>query len=146
MSERLVVFTEREGGPVCGLDEALIREGRFDIKVRVDLPDEATRVKILEAQLSKKPWKRFDLQDFARRTPGASAAKLRALVDQAANYALTDNRKIEAKDLRRAMEGNGGLEGFKDDPLFKKIFELCLLCGQCTFKCATNASMRDIVI
>ena len=27
-----------------GLDEALIREGRFDIKVRVDLPDEATRV------------------------------------------------------------------------------------------------------
>src|SRR5271157_4062868 len=68
------------------LDEALIREGRFDIKVRVDLPDEATRVKILEAQLSKKPWKRFDLQEFARRTPGASAAKLRALVDQAANY------------------------------------------------------------
>src|SRR5271157_377354 len=64
-----------------GLDEALIREGRFDIKVRVDLPDEATRVKILEAQLSKKPWKRFDLQEFARRTPGASAAKLHALVD-----------------------------------------------------------------
>ena len=62
-----------------GLDEALIREGRFDIKVRVDLPDEATRVKILEAQLSKKPWKRFDLQEFARQTPGASAAKLRAL-------------------------------------------------------------------
>jgi len=48
--------------------------------------------------------------------------------------------------LAMAMEGNGGLEGFKDDPLFKKIFELCLLCGQCTFKCATNASMRDIVI
>jgi hypothetical protein len=45
-----------------GLDEALIREGRFDIKVRVDLPDEATRAKILEAQLSRKPRKRFDLQ------------------------------------------------------------------------------------
>ncbi|HZL70656.1 MAG TPA: AAA family ATPase [Candidatus Limnocylindrales bacterium] len=100
-----------------GLDEALIREGRFDIKVRVDLPDEATRVEILEAQLSKKPWKRFDLQDFARRTPGASAAKLRALVDQAANYALTDNRKIEAKDLRRAMEGNGG----KDRPQLERV-------------------------
>ena len=95
-----------------GLDEALIREGRFDVRVRIDLPDEATRVKILEAQLSKKPWKRFDLQEFARQTPGASAAKLRALVDQAANYALTDNRKIEAKDLQRAMDGNGG----KDRP------------------------------
>jgi transitional endoplasmic reticulum ATPase len=99
------------------LDEALIREGRFDIKVRVDLPDEATRVKILEAQLSKKPWRRFDLQDFARRTPGASAAKLRALIDQAANYALTDNRKIEAKDLQRALDGNGG----RDRPQMERV-------------------------
>jgi transitional endoplasmic reticulum ATPase len=100
-----------------GLDEALIREGRFDVKVRIDLPDEATRVKILEAQLSKKPWKRFELQEFARQTPGASAAKLRALVDQAANYALTDNRKIEAKDLQRAMDGNGG----RDRPQLERV-------------------------
>src|SRR5271166_5178848 len=100
-----------------GLDDALIREGRFDIKVRVDLPDEATRVKILEAQLSRKPWKRFDLQEFARRTPGASAAKLHALVDKAANYALTDNRKIEAKDLQRALDGNGG----KDRPQLERV-------------------------
>ena len=99
------------------IDEALIREGRFDIKVRVDLPDEATRVKILEAQLSKKPWKRFDLQDLAHRTPGASAAKLRAIVDQAANYALTDNRKVEAKDLQRALDGNGG----RDRPQLERV-------------------------
>jgi transitional endoplasmic reticulum ATPase len=100
-----------------GLDEALIREGRFDVKVRIDLPDETTRVKILEAQLSKKPWKRFELQEFARQTPGASAAKLRALVDQAANYALTDNRRIEAKDLQRAMDGNGG----RDRPQLERV-------------------------
>src|SRR5262249_30601510 len=31
-----------------GLDEALIREGRFDLKLRIDLPDEAARTKILE--------------------------------------------------------------------------------------------------
>jgi ATP-dependent 26S proteasome regulatory subunit len=83
-----------------GLDEALIREGRFDVKIRLDLPDEATRASILEAQLSKKPWRRFDVRDIASQTPGASAARLRALVDQAANYALTENRKIEARDLR----------------------------------------------
>jgi transitional endoplasmic reticulum ATPase len=100
-----------------GLDEALIREGRFDIKVRIDLPDETTRMRILEAQLSKKPWKHFDLQEFAYRTPGASAAKLRALVDQAANYALTDNRKIEAKDLQRALDGSGG----KDRPQIERV-------------------------
>ena len=45
-----------------GLDEALIGEGRFDVKLRLDLPDDAARMKILEAQLSKMPWKRFDLQ------------------------------------------------------------------------------------
>src|SRR5271166_3948908 len=99
------------------LDEALIREGRFDIKVRVDLPDEATREKILEAQLSKKPWKRFDLQEFARRTPGVTAAKLRALVDQAANYALTDNRKIEASDVQRALDANSG----RDRPQLERV-------------------------
>jgi glycolate oxidase iron-sulfur subunit len=44
------------------------------------------------------------------------------------------------------MEVDRGLKGIKDDLLFKKIFELCLLCGQCTFKCPTNASIRDIVM
>jgi len=100
-----------------GLDEALIREGRFDVKLRIDLPDEAARMKILEAQLSKMPWKRFDLQEFARRMPGASAAKLRAVVDQAAGYALADNRRIEAEDLRRALNGNGG----KDRPQLERV-------------------------
>ena len=42
-----------------GLDEALIRPGRFDLRLRVDLPDEATRIHIFEAQLAKKPWRRF---------------------------------------------------------------------------------------
>jgi transitional endoplasmic reticulum ATPase len=100
-----------------GLDEALIREGRFDVKLRIDLPDEAARMKILEAQLSRMPWKRFDLQEFARRMPGASAAKLRAVVDQAAGYALADNRRIEAEDLRRALNGNGG----KDRPQLERV-------------------------
>jgi transitional endoplasmic reticulum ATPase len=100
-----------------GLDEALIREGRFDLKLRIDLPDETARVKILEAQLSKMPWKRFDLQEFARRMPGASAAKLRAVVDQAAAYALTANRRIEAEDLRRALSENGG----KDRPQLERL-------------------------
>jgi len=99
------------------LDEALIREGRFDVKIRLDLPDEATRLQIFEAQLRAKPWKPFDLREFAQKTPGASAAKLRSLVDQAANYALTENRKIEVKDLRLALERNGG----RDRPQLEKV-------------------------
>ena len=100
-----------------GLDEALIREGRFDLKVRIDLPDEAARIKILEAQLSKKPWKRFDLQEFAHRMPGASAAKLRVLVDEAAGYALANNRKILREDLILALNGSGG----RDRPQLERV-------------------------
>src|SRR5581483_7447757 len=100
-----------------GLDEALIREGRFDLKLRIDLPDEAARIKILETQLSKMPWKRFDLQEFARRTPGASPARLRAIVDQAAGYALAANRRIESEDLSRALHDNGG----KDRPQIERV-------------------------
>jgi glycolate oxidase iron-sulfur subunit len=44
-----------------------------------------------------------------------------------------------------SLDINKDLESLKNDPLLQKIFDLCLLCGQCTFKCATNASMRDIV-
>jgi transitional endoplasmic reticulum ATPase len=100
-----------------GLDEALIRPGRFDLKLRVDLPDEATRLKIFEAQLSKKPWRRFDLQEFARKTPGASAAKIHALVDQAAAFAADEGRKIEERDLQRSLEEGGG----KDRPLLQPV-------------------------
>jgi transitional endoplasmic reticulum ATPase len=100
-----------------GLDPALIREGRFDLKVRIDLPDEATRLKIFESQLARKPWRRFVLQEFARKTPGASAAKIRALVEHAAALAAEDERKIEERDLRRAMETTGG----KDRPFFQPV-------------------------
>jgi len=48
--------------------------------------------------------------------------------------------------IAMAMDVNKDLATLQDDPLLRKIFDLCLLCGQCTFKCATNASMRDIVI
>ena len=99
------------------LDEALIRPGRFDLRLRVDLPDEATRVNIFEAQLSKKPRSHFDLQEFARKTPGVSAAKIAALVDHAAAFAAEEGRNIEARDLRRALEEGGG----RDRPLVQPV-------------------------
>jgi transitional endoplasmic reticulum ATPase len=100
-----------------GLDPALIREGRFDVKIRVGLPDEASRLKILETQLSTRPCRQFDLQEFARRTPGASAARLKALVDRAAASAATERRKIEEADLRQAIGELGG----KDRPFVQAV-------------------------
>jgi len=100
-----------------GLDPALIREGRFDVRIRVGLPDKATRRKIFETQLAKKPWKQFPLEEFARKTPGASAARIRALVDRAAAMAAEQRRKIVEQDLRKAFEEAGG----GDRPLFKPV-------------------------
>ena len=48
-----------------GLDEALVRDMRFDEKIRVDLPDEAARAQILSAQLSKRLWTPFAVEPFA---------------------------------------------------------------------------------
>ena len=100
-----------------GLDDALLREGRFDLKLRIDLPDEAERLRILEARLRKKPSSRFDLREFARLTPGASPAKLAALIDQGATYAFADNRKITSADLYRALNEGGG----KDRPQLERV-------------------------
>lgn len=88
-----------------GLDEALVREMRFDEKIRIDLPDENARLEILRAQLSKRPWKPFALDPFAKRMPGWSAAKLTNLVNKAAAFAAAEERQIEEKDLKRGLEG-----------------------------------------
>ncbi len=99
------------------VDSALIRDGRFDVKERVDLPDQPTIVRILEAQLAKKPHEEFPLEPVAARLPGASAAKIKALVDRAAAIAVEQRRKIALKDLELAMEEAGGT----DRPLFRPV-------------------------
>lgn len=100
-----------------GLDRALIREGRFDLHVRLDLPNEEERSRIFEAQLAKRPSRRFDVQAFAKRTPGWSAAKIGTLVDRAAFFAAEEQRKIEERDLTRALADTGG----KDRAAFKEV-------------------------
>jgi len=99
------------------LDPALIREGRFDLRIRVDLPDEVARREILKALLSAKPSRVSDLDWLAARTPGFSAAKLRAVVDRAAVIAAETRRRIEDHDLKAALDAMGG----KDRPLLEPV-------------------------
>jgi len=100
-----------------GLDRALIREGRFDLHIHLDLPNEDERARVFESQLSKRPTRQIDVQPFARRTPGWSAAKISGLVERAAFFAAQDNRKIEETDLGRALSETGG----KDRAAFKEV-------------------------
>ena len=100
-----------------GLDEALVRDMRFDEKIRVDLPDEVTRAQILAAQLSKRLWAPFPTEPFANRTPGWNAAKLTGLVNKAASIAALEDRRIEEPDMQRAFDESGGA----DRPLIKPV-------------------------
>ena len=95
---------------------AVLREGRFDTKIRVDLPDESTRRLIFAAQL-KKQGATFPVEEFAKRTPGSSPARLQELVNRAATFAMKEKRSLTAADLRRALDESGG----QDRPLFKPV-------------------------
>jgi len=67
------------------LDEALLRPGRFDRKVAVDLPDVQGRARILSVHSRGKPLEPdVDLQAVSRRTPGFSGAELENLMNEAA--------------------------------------------------------------
>mmetsp|Transcript_7508 Transcript_7508/g.11763 ORF Transcript_7508/g.11763 Transcript_7508/m.11763 type:complete len:681 (-) Transcript_7508:150-2192(-) len=67
------------------LDNALLRPGRFDRKVTVDLPDFKGRTRILGVHSRGKPLEPdVDLEAIARRTPGYSGAQLENLMNEAA--------------------------------------------------------------
>lgn len=88
------------------LDPALIRPGRFDRKVRLDLPDRADREAILHIHAAKKPLAEdINLKLIAERTPGFSGADLYSLMNEGAILAARENRKqVFQFDLIRAIE------------------------------------------
>ena len=88
------------------LDPALIRPGRFDRKVILDLPDRADREEILGIHALKKPLAEdINLKLIAERTPGFSGADLFSLMNEGAILAARENRKkVFQFDLIRAIE------------------------------------------
>jgi len=88
------------------LDQALLRPGRFDRKVTVDLPDYKGRVKILGVHSRGKPLEPdVDLEAIARRTPGYSGAQLENLMNEAA---------IQAARLSKSTIGWEEIDGSVD--------------------------------
>lgn len=88
------------------LDEALLRPGRFDRQVRVELPDKKGRMHILNLHTKNKPLdKAVNLEDIAQDTFGFSGAHLESLTNEAAILALRDKSdKINTGHLRNAIE------------------------------------------
>jgi cell division protease FtsH len=88
------------------LDPALIRPGRFDRHVVIDLPDIKGRKAILEVHAKGKPLaKEVDLETLAKETPWFSGADLANLINEAAILAARRSRKdITLKELEDASE------------------------------------------
>jgi len=88
------------------LDPALLRPGRFDRRITVDLPSLKDRVEILKIHSRNKPLAEdVDLEEVARGTPGFSGADLENLLNEAAILAARKNKeKIGPKDIDEATD------------------------------------------
>lgn len=88
------------------LDPALLRPGRFDRRVTIDLPDRKDREEILKIHARKKPLQEdVNLSIVAQRTPGFSGADLYSLMNEAAILAARELRKkVGQFDLIRSIE------------------------------------------
>ncbi len=88
------------------LDSALLRPGRFDRQIVVDLPDVRGREGILKVHTKKIPMARgIDLSILAKGTPGFSGADLANMVNEAALLAARKNKsEVDAYDLEEAKD------------------------------------------
>ncbi|MDX3905079.1 MAG: ATP-dependent zinc metalloprotease FtsH [Pigmentiphaga sp.] len=106
-------FSGREGVIVLAatnqpdvLDKALLRPGRFDRRVVVNLPDKNGREAILKVHTRKMPLgSDVNLAELASTTPGLSGADLKNLVNEAALLAARrDQNDVRHKDFNDALE------------------------------------------
>ena len=88
------------------LDPALLRPGRFDRRVVLDLPDINGRVAILQVHCKGKPLgEDVDLERLSRQTPGFSGADLANLVNEAAILAARRNEKtVSMSDMLESID------------------------------------------
>jgi transitional endoplasmic reticulum ATPase len=96
------------------LDPAVIRPGRFDRHIRIDLPDAEARRAIFETELAERPVGSVDLDELVQRTEGMTPAAIEKVVDMAALEVFRlaaetgDNAELDTEHLLAALERVGG--------------------------------------
>jgi cell division protease FtsH len=103
-NEKVIVMAATNRPDV--LDPALLRPGRFDRRVTIDLPDRHDRFEIMKVHARSKPFAEdVNLEVIAERTPGFSGADIYSLMNEGAILAARENRnKIAQFDLIRSIE------------------------------------------
>jgi cell division protease FtsH len=88
------------------LDPALLRPGRFDRRVVVDMPDVIAREEILEVHSRNKPLKKdVDLKKIAKGTPGFTGADIENLLNEAAILTARNNKKkVGMNEIEKSIE------------------------------------------
>ncbi len=101
-NERVIVIAATNRPDL--LDAALIRPGRFDRRVVLNLPDLVERKAVIELHMKGKPFtKEVSIERLARRTVGFSGADLANILNEAAILAAREGKKaIDNKDLEEA--------------------------------------------
>jgi cell division protease FtsH len=106
-------FNENQGIIVMGatnrvdvLDDALLRPGRFDRRILVELPDRVGRSGILKIHTKGKPVSaNVSLESLSKRTAGFSGADLESLCNEAAIYAAREkDKEIQTRHFDMAFE------------------------------------------
>ncbi|HWQ88467.1 MAG TPA: ATP-dependent zinc metalloprotease FtsH, partial [Desulfitobacteriaceae bacterium] len=88
------------------LDKALLRPGRFDRRIPVELPDLSGREAVLKVHAKNvKMEKDIDLKEIAKATSGASGADLANIINEGALHAIREGRsKVNQSDLEYSIE------------------------------------------
>ena len=87
------------------LDKALLRPGRFDRRIQMELPDLEGRKAILNVHLKKVKHETVDIDIVARATAGTSGAELANIVNEAALRAVRMGRSaVTTEDLEESVE------------------------------------------
>lgn len=93
------------------IDEAILRPGRFDRHIQINLPNISERVAILKVHARNKNLSSsIDLEDIARKTPGFSGAQLENVLNEATLLAVREDKKVIDKNhideaIDRVMAG-----------------------------------------
>ena len=103
-SDKVIVMAATNRPDV--LDPAILRPGRFDRRVKVELPDREDREQILKVHSKNKPLAEdINFKVIAQRTPGFSGADLYSLMNESAITAAREKRKtIGQFDMIRSIE------------------------------------------
>ncbi|HEV8311009.1 MAG TPA: AAA family ATPase [Methylomirabilota bacterium] len=96
------------------LDKAVIREGRFDYKIKIYKPDFEARLEVFKAKLRNRPIAEdIDYFALANGTEGFATARIADVINNAALAALEADAPISSGHLQRALQAEVGKERFE---------------------------------